>query len=213
MARNKYPEVTINRILDISLKLFLEKGYEKTTIKDIVDNLGDLSKGAIYHHFKSKEEIIEAVTQRMYEERNLFETIKEDKTLNGQQKIKNIFIQSISNKDQLEFYRSSPSLMKNPKFLSRQLNQSVSRYAPLLQEIIEEGQKDGSIQVSNPKELSEVVMLLLNIWLNPAVFFVSKEAFLNKINFLKKLLDGVGLEVFDDDVTKILNDFHEYTVM
>ena len=56
MARNKYPEVTVERILDVSQRLFLEKGYDNTTIQDIVDQLGGLSKGAVYHHFKSKEE-------------------------------------------------------------------------------------------------------------------------------------------------------------
>ncbi|MEG2286258.1 MAG: helix-turn-helix domain-containing protein, partial [Eubacterium sp.] len=67
MARNKNPEITINRILDTSMDLFLKKGYDNTTIQDIVDALGDLSKGAIYHHFKSKEEIIEAVIPRLYD--------------------------------------------------------------------------------------------------------------------------------------------------
>lgn len=67
MARNKYPEVTVQRILDASMKLFLEKGYENTTIQDIVDELGDLSKGAIYHHFKSKEDIIQAVGDKVHE--------------------------------------------------------------------------------------------------------------------------------------------------
>jgi len=36
MARNKYPEVTVERILDVSQRLFLEKGYDNTTIQDIV---------------------------------------------------------------------------------------------------------------------------------------------------------------------------------
>ena len=51
MARNKYPEQTVEKILEVSLKLFSEKGYEKTTMQDIVNALG-MSKGAIYHHFK-----------------------------------------------------------------------------------------------------------------------------------------------------------------
>ena len=51
MARNKYPEETVTLILDTAQKLFLEKGYEHTTIQDIIDNLGGLTKGAIYHHF------------------------------------------------------------------------------------------------------------------------------------------------------------------
>ena len=54
----------MERILDTAQRLFLEKGYEQTTIQDITDNLGGLTKGAIYHHFKSKEEIIDAVSDR-----------------------------------------------------------------------------------------------------------------------------------------------------
>ena len=64
MARNKYPEITEERILEVAERLFLEKGFEQTTIQDIVDALGDLTKGAVYHHFKSKEEIIDAVSDR-----------------------------------------------------------------------------------------------------------------------------------------------------
>ena len=53
MARNKYPEVTVEKILEVSQRLFMEKGYDNTTIQDIVNELGGLTKGAIYHHFKS----------------------------------------------------------------------------------------------------------------------------------------------------------------
>lgn len=60
MARNKYPELTVEKILEVARRLFFERGYEQTTIQDIVDNLGGLTKGAIYHHFKSKEDIINA---------------------------------------------------------------------------------------------------------------------------------------------------------
>ena len=52
MARNKYPEITEARILDTATKLFLEKGWEETTVQDIVDELGDITRGAFYHHFK-----------------------------------------------------------------------------------------------------------------------------------------------------------------
>ena len=50
MPRNKYPEETIQKILDASLKLFLEKGYEETTVLDIIAEMGGLTRGAFYHH-------------------------------------------------------------------------------------------------------------------------------------------------------------------
>ena len=55
MARNKYPEETVKKILDVAERLFAERGYEHTTMADIVAGLDGLTKGAVYHHFKSKE--------------------------------------------------------------------------------------------------------------------------------------------------------------
>ena len=77
MARNKYPEVTEERILEAAQRLFLEKGYDNTTIQDIVDQLGGLTKGAVYHHFKSKEEILDKVSDRMFFQNNPFEAVKQ----------------------------------------------------------------------------------------------------------------------------------------
>ena len=88
MARNKYPEVTVERILDAAQRLFLVKGYENTTIQDIVDELGGLTKGAVYHHFKSKEEIMDAVGDRMFTENNPFEAVMGRNDLNGLQKLR-----------------------------------------------------------------------------------------------------------------------------
>ena len=76
MARNKYPEITVEKILDAAQRLFLEKGYENTTIQDIVGELGGLTKGAVYHHFKSKEEIMDAVNDRMFFSNNPFEAVQ-----------------------------------------------------------------------------------------------------------------------------------------
>ena len=87
MARNKHPEETINAILDVSTRLFMEKGYEHTSIQDIIKHLGGLSKGAIYHHFKSKEDILEAVSDRMAAESNkMLADIRDDMALNGLEK-------------------------------------------------------------------------------------------------------------------------------
>ena len=95
MARNKHPEETVNLILDVSFRLFMEKGYEHTSIQDIIHNLGGLSKGAIYHHFKSKEDILVAVTDKITEESNqMLLVIRDNPNLNGKEKLKSIFKES-----------------------------------------------------------------------------------------------------------------------
>lgn len=57
--------------IEVSYNLFIQKGYEKTSIQDILNELG-LSKGAIYHYFNSKEEILYAVLKKEKEKANLY---------------------------------------------------------------------------------------------------------------------------------------------
>ncbi|MDQ8757538.1 TetR/AcrR family transcriptional regulator [Sphingosinicella sp. LHD-64] len=62
----KHPEVRRGELLDCAQALFLERGYERTTINDIIGKAG-VSKGGFYHHFSSKEEMLEALAARFAE--------------------------------------------------------------------------------------------------------------------------------------------------
>src|ERR1700733_4923764 len=57
---------THERILDVALELFLEKGYDKTSLREIAEELG-FSKAALYYHFASKDEILLALHLRLHE--------------------------------------------------------------------------------------------------------------------------------------------------
>lgn len=121
MARNKYPEVTVEKILEVSERLFLEKGYDSTTIQDIVDELGGLTKGAIYHHFKSKEDIMDALGDRMFFHNNPFEILKKRDDLTGLEKIRQVMIMNQSNENQVELTMQAIPLLKNPQVLVKML--------------------------------------------------------------------------------------------
>src|SRR3984957_5239426 len=56
---------THERILDVALDLFLEKGYEKTSLREIAEQLG-FSKAALYYHFASKDDIFLALHLRLH---------------------------------------------------------------------------------------------------------------------------------------------------
>ena len=55
-----------NEILDTAEELFARKGYEKTTIKDILET-NMIAKGTFYYYFQSKEELMDAVVGRFIE--------------------------------------------------------------------------------------------------------------------------------------------------
>lgn len=63
--REKQKEETVANILHVSEELFHKQGYGKTTIQNIAEQCG-LSKGALYHHFKSKEEVLERICYLQY---------------------------------------------------------------------------------------------------------------------------------------------------
>lgn len=202
MARNKYPEVTIGRILDVSSQLFLKKGYEKTTIQDIIDQLGDLSKGAIYHHFKSKEEIIDAVTEREFGGLTaLCLSIRGETGLTGLEKIRRLFRNSIKNPSQEVLAQMIPNLLNNPKLLAKQIELTMSTLAhDIFESLIEEGIEDGSIETDYPAELAQVIALLANVWLNPLVFPCTPEELKGKCMFFKQLTERFNVPIFDEEM-------------
>jgi AcrR family transcriptional regulator len=53
---------TRQRIQDVALELFSEQGYEKTSLREIAEHL-DVTKAALYYHFKTKEEILISLFQ------------------------------------------------------------------------------------------------------------------------------------------------------
>ena len=160
MARNKYPEVTVEKILEVSQRLFMEKGYDNTTIQDIVNELGGLTKGAIYHHFKSKEEIIDALGEKLFFDNNPFVTVQEQKHLNGLEKMREVIKLNHIDIDRTELGKQCISLLKNPRLLAELADTNRKLIAPLWLQLIEEGIEDGSIQTEYAKELSELCLYL-----------------------------------------------------
>lgn len=207
MARNKHPENTVNKILDVSLKLFNEQGYEKTTIQDIVNNLGGLSKGAVYHHFKSKEEIFEAVTDRTFDEGANVELILKNDQLNGFEKLQMILKNNISDETSKVFLTNLKVYLQNPEFLVKHLKSSIYENAPYITMIINEGIEDGSLATDFPQELAEVVSLLFNIYANPAIFYLNKEELQRRLLFIKFILDNMGIPLITDDIVEQTIDY------
>lgn len=202
MARNKHPEETVQLILDVAFRLFLEKGYEHTSIQDIIDELGGLSKGAIYHHFKSKEDILIAVTDRATAASNrMLEAIRDREDLTGIEKLKMIFKESICRPVQNEIFTVAPGFHNNPRLLYSLLKDTIRNVAPnYILPILQQGIADGSIQTEYPGQLAELILLAANVWLNPMIFDSSVEESSRKFMIFRQMLLGFGLDIVDQEM-------------
>ena len=202
MPRNKYPEETVQKILDASLKLFLEKGYEETTVLDIISEMGGLTRGAFYHHFKSKEEVFDALCEKLFYESNPFEKAKSHKDLNGLEKLKFVLRTSFDETEHHQLSMASMQLLESPAFLKK-LIESNQELAPMYQELIGEGIRDGSIHSGQPKLLADLFVLLTNFWSIPTIYPMSDEEAWQKFLMIKSVLDHLGLPVIDDEIVKL----------
>ena len=152
MARNKHPEQTVQLILDTAAQLFFQKGYDRTTLQDIIDATR-LSKGAIYHHFVSKEAILIAVVDRMGEFNSaVLAKIRDKKGLTGAEKLRELFRTSLTLSFQGKILHMLPFLIENPKFMALQIQSILGEAAPdYVLPILREGIADGSIRTDHPE--------------------------------------------------------------
>ena len=204
LARNKYPEITVEKILEVAQQLFLEKGYENTTIQDIVDELGGLTKGAIYHHFKSKEDIICALSDKLFAENNPFAIVKQRKDLNALQKIREAVKLNQQNTQEKQLNIEALPLLENPRIFVEMIKSNHQHLTPLWLDLIEAGIADGSIQTDYPKEIAELIPLLGDVWLYPNIFPATEEEIVHKFLFFKEMLEKMGVPIIDDELVELV---------
>ncbi|EOI00742.1 hypothetical protein UAY_01845 [Enterococcus moraviensis ATCC BAA-383] len=213
MSRNKNPEVTIEKILVISENLFQTKGYDKTTIHDIIRELG-MSKGAIYYHFTSKEEILEAVIQKQFKNSHddlikMIGTIEAENAKEKLIKLMNLIEQRTSKTRVTAVQEVMINQANNPQFVISGMQIAVQQEAPLFAEIIKEGIQDGSLETEYPNECAEMFLLLINLWCSPFVFESSLEQVKSRLLFLRHNMQLLGLDIISDQLISDLIGFYQ----
>ena len=191
-----------NKILEAMGALFAEKGFDATTMQDIMARSG-LSKGAIYHHFKSKEEIMQALGDKMFFANNPFDEIRKRTELNGLQKIRELLKINQSDTKRNDFNMAAIPILKDPRILATAVEANRRVLTPLWLELLEEGKADGSIKTEYAKELSELLPLI-NFWLMPSIYPATAEEIQHKFIFIVEILSKMGLPLMEDDAIKVM---------
>ncbi|MGG4090910.1 TetR/AcrR family transcriptional regulator [Paenibacillus lautus] len=158
----KKAEERRNEILDAADELFGQKGFDGTSTNDILEKVG-IARGTLYHHFKSKEDIMDALIDR-YSDGLLdaAQVIAADKTIPVVERIIRVVmamnLSGGSSKEIMEHIHKPQNALMHQKIQKVIIN----GLPPILTAIIREGIEQGMFSTPFPYECMEMVVIYAN---------------------------------------------------
>ncbi|XSG83276.1 MAG: TetR/AcrR family transcriptional regulator [Methyloligella sp. ZOD6] len=166
MARwvKKKADVRRKELIDSAQTLFFSKGYEATTVADIMQDAG-VSKGGFYHHFSAKEDLLEALGERLAAETvTRLQPILGDRTLDAVARMNAVLSQARRFKiEDAAGIRAAFDTVFKPEniVLYHRLNRAVSNVMlPLFVDILQQGKEEGRFRIDDPTATAEIVLQL-----------------------------------------------------
>jgi AcrR family transcriptional regulator len=157
-------EVRRNELIDCAQALFLTRGYDNTTVADIIARAG-VSKGGFYHHFLSKEDLLDALIERMTRQAIAeAEDVLSNTELDALSKLNGFLDRSQQWKLQ-----SAPALRaivavlvkpENALLYQRMIRSAVTAVAPVLSRIVEDGIREGVFDVPDVQLVAELLLTM-----------------------------------------------------
>jgi AcrR family transcriptional regulator len=154
-----------NAILDIAQRYITTKGYEQMTTQDLLEAL-QISRGALYHYFESKQALLMALVERIGEQaEQLVLPVVSDREMAAQDKLLRFFAvldqYKRENKDLVfaflrVWYADENALFRQKLYLAR-----VKRLAPWLAQIIQQGVAEGVFTTAYPAQAARIIICLL----------------------------------------------------
>jgi AcrR family transcriptional regulator len=154
-----------DELLDTALGLFLEHGFERTSVEQVTTAVG-VAKGTFYHYFATKQDLLEQLVERFTDE--LFveaESAVAESEGSALERLRGLMIAS----SQVKLRRKDETLMLtrplfsagNEPLLRRLIDGWIDRTRPLLRGIIEQGCAEQTFDVADPAATTEV---WLSLW-------------------------------------------------
>jgi len=153
----KKPEERRQDIVDAARELFETQQYEKTTMKVVMEKLG-IAKGTIYHYFKSKEALLEAVVEQMVDEYFAKMQVLLNKTEGNALDRMRVLITAGNVSDEHGEILEHLHRPGNIGMHTRQLAVTLSKLAPLYASVIQQGCEEGTFQTEHPLECAEFLL-------------------------------------------------------
>lgn len=184
----KKPEERRAEIVKAARSLFQTKEYEQTTMQDVMESVG-IAKGTIYHYFKSKQELLEAVIEDMVEESLRVMQRAADATQgNALQKIQKLT-------ESGNIAAEQPALLGhlhkpgNEAMHVRLLAATLTKQAELYAQLIQQGCAEGLFQTDTPLECAEFILSAVQFLTDRGIYPWTEEEIARRARAFPKLIE------------------------
>ena len=189
-----------NEILDVAERLFCSRGYDQTSTNDILAEIG-IARGTLYYHFSSKEDILDAMIDRILDEivRRASQIALDGSIPVLERMTQTILASNVDTKTGdmlLEQMHKPQNALMHAKMQERLLKQLI----PLFTKLIEDGISQGLMQTDDPEDTIEMLLLYANTVFDDAIAYSEKEkkkkvlAFISNTELLLHMEKGSLLE-------------------
>ena len=160
----KEATVRRNEILDAAQRLIYTKGYESMTIQDIL-NVLQISKGGFFHHFESKQVLLDRLVERMLDQvEQVLRPIVQDPALTALEKLHRYFTAVGEWKTTQKGFLVPLQRVwhSDDNAIVRQKHQSnfLERIGPMIAAMVQQGVTEGVFVTAHPEQISEILINL-----------------------------------------------------
>ena len=147
-----------NEILDVAERLFCEKGFDNASTNDILTEIG-IARGTLYYHFKSKEDILDAMIERLTNQMVEKATvIALDESIPVLERLTRTMLSLNINNELGDMVMEQIHRPQNALMHQKMENMLLGRVNKLITKIAEDGIKQGIMQTDYPAEAVEMIM-------------------------------------------------------
>lgn len=160
----KKGDIKRTQILDAAEALFFERGYDRTSVQDILDQLG-MSKGGFYHYFDAKDSVLQAVMERRMQGRldQLSAALYDSRRGSVDRLNMLLAMANLFEAEETPFAALLLKLCyqdKNAAMTAHRRRVLIDRLLPRVNDVIGEGVTDGSFHTRHPQAVGRLLLLL-----------------------------------------------------
>ena len=189
-----------NEILDVAERLFCTKRYDNTSTNDILAEIG-IARGTLYYHFKSKEDILDAMIARLLDETiRKAEKIALDESMPVLERLTKTVLASNVDTKTGDMILEQVHKPQNALMHDKMQEILISRLVPLFVKIVEDGMAQDLMYTEYPRDTMQMLLMYANTVFDDSIQYEEEEkqrkvlAFINNAEMLLHMKKGSMLE-------------------